>query len=80
EFVLLVTDQTMPEMTGIEMLTKMRELRPELPVILNTGFSEDIDNDTAAAMGIHYLEKPVMAKKLLQAVAELLGTVKQDTQ
>ncbi len=77
EFVLLVTDQTMPEMTGIEMLTKMRELRPGLPVILNTGFSEDIDNDTAAAMGIHYLDKPVMAKSLLQAVAELLG---QDTQ
>ncbi|MCP4275802.1 MAG: response regulator, partial [Gammaproteobacteria bacterium] len=80
EFVLLVTDQTMPEMTGIEMLTKMRELRPGLPVILNTGFSEDIDNDTAAAMGIHYLDKPVMANNLLQAVAELLGTVKQDTQ
>ncbi|MCP4128703.1 MAG: DUF3365 domain-containing protein [Gammaproteobacteria bacterium] len=80
EFGLLVTDQTMPEMTGIEVLTKMRELRPGLPVILNTGFSEDIDSDTAAAMGIHYLEKPVIAKKVLLAVAELLGRAKQDTQ
>ncbi len=75
EFDLLITDQTMPGMSGVELVKTLRQVHPELPVILNTGFSEDIDTDYAARLGIRYLEKPVRSERLIQAVGELLKPV-----
>lgn len=72
-FVLLITDQTMPGMTGMDLIKAIREVRPDIPVILNTGFSNDIDAETASEMNISYLTKPVEAMTLLQVVGELVG-------
>ncbi len=41
--------------------------------LLNTGFSDDIDADTATEMDIRFIKKPVSANSLIQAVKELLG-------
>ncbi|MCP4041897.1 MAG: response regulator, partial [Gammaproteobacteria bacterium] len=64
EFALVITDQTMPGITGKVLIQNLREIRPALPVILCTGFSEDIDAAVAARMDIRYLEKPVRAESL----------------
>ncbi len=72
-FDLLITDQTMPEMSGVELVKILRQTRPELPVILNTGFSEHVNAKYAAGMGVHYMEKPVNSEHLIQVVGELLA-------
>ncbi len=79
-FALLITDQTMPGITGVELVKSMRNVRPDIPVILNTGFSDDIDAKAASDMNIRYLEKPVIAKILLQTVDELLRPTEQCTE
>ncbi|MCP4048614.1 MAG: response regulator [Gammaproteobacteria bacterium] len=77
EFALLITDQTMPGLTGIELVKTLRKLRPDLPVILNTGFSDDVDSETAKKLGIRYLGKPVSANSLTRAIEELLRPTEQ---
>ncbi len=77
KFALLVTDQTMPGITGAMLVKGLREVRPDIPVILNTGFSEDVDAKAAARMSIRYMEKPVRARSLIQAVEELLRPTKK---
>jgi len=47
-FDLLITDQTMPEMTGIELIARIREHRHSIPVILCTGYSEAVTAKTLA--------------------------------
>ncbi|MCP4089310.1 MAG: response regulator, partial [Gammaproteobacteria bacterium] len=75
-FDLVITDQTMPWMTGIEVVNALRQIRPDMPVILDTGFSDDIDAKAAAKMDINFMEKPINANKLLQMVGELLKPAK----
>jgi PAS domain S-box-containing protein len=68
-FDLLITDQTMPHMTGGELSVEALKTRPDLPIILCTGFSEALSSDAAAAIGIrHYLQKPVPLKALARTV------------
>ena len=72
-FDLIITDMTMPEMTGIDLARNVRALRPELPVILCTGFSESIDEEKAKAFGINqYIKKPVDNHTLAKAISEAL--------
>ncbi len=73
QFDLIITDMTMPRMTGDVLVKEMRKIRPEIPVILCTGFSEKIDAETAAAMGIdRYIEKPLNRRALGEAVRAVL--------
>jgi len=71
---LLITDQTMPGFTGIQLVGQMQQIRHDLPVIICTGNSEGIDN---AVLERHVIEKvfikPVPSPLLLQAVAEILA-------
>ncbi len=73
-FALLVTDQTMPGLTGVELARELLAMRPDLPVILCTGFSESVDARVAAAMGIkHFFSKPIPLDRLVAAVADALN-------
>ncbi len=72
EFAMLITDQTMPGMTGVELVKAIRKIRPEIPVILNSGFSDHIDASAAAELDITYMEKPLRAKTLIQTIGELI--------
>lgn len=73
-FDLVVVDQTMPNLTGKELCARMLALRPELPIMLWTGFSPEVDEISAAALGIRrFMLKPVSASALRAAAAELLG-------
>jgi PAS domain S-box-containing protein len=77
---LLVTDMTMPYMTGMVLAKKILEIRPELPIILCTGFSELTSREKAAAVGIvGFLEKPVAVDNLVRTVREVLGRHSQQS-
>ena len=72
-FSLLITDQTMPKMTGVDLIKKIREIRPELPVIMCSGYSDKINANEAGVLDISYFDKPANIDKLLLKIAELLG-------
>jgi PAS domain S-box-containing protein len=71
---LVITDQTMPDMTGAGLVRALLEIRPDLPVILCTGYSDEIDAQGAQALRVAgYFQKPVMPAELLVRVSELLS-------
>jgi len=75
QFDLVITDMTMPHMTGDILAKKIMDIRPQLPVILCTGYSSRIDRETAMGMGIRaYLEKPVLRRDLAEAVRRVLDS------
>ncbi len=73
DFDLVITDMTMPEMTGTVLAQKMLALRPDLPVILCTGFNEAIDEAKAKSLGIReYVKKPVDRYNLAKIIRKVL--------
>ncbi len=73
QFDIVITDQAMPNMTGMEMAEQMMELRPELPIIIATGYSETVTPETAKQMGLRgYVSKPYMAQDLAGALRTAL--------
>lgn len=73
---LILTDQTMPNMCGTELAEAMLAIKPNLPVVLTTGYSEKIDADKAIGMGIRcFLNKPIDGSKLLEILARELSPV-----
>jgi len=73
-FDLVITDYTMPQMTGEVLACILRSLRPDIPVILGTGFSHTIDAEKATALGIDaFLMKPWTARDLAQTIAQVLA-------
>jgi PAS domain S-box-containing protein len=70
---LVITDQSMPQMTGSQMAKRMLEIRPDLPIILCTGFSESITAESAKELGIaEYINKPYSFAKLAIVMKSLL--------
>ena len=76
-FDLIITDQTMPEMTGEQLAKELLDLKPEALIILCTGYSSDIDDEKAKAIGIReFIMKPVDKKELAITVRRVLDTQK----
>jgi PAS domain S-box-containing protein len=72
-FDLVITDQTMPKMTGIELAEALLGIRPNLPIILCTGFSEQISPDTIQKTGIQaFMWKPIGRLELARTIRKLL--------
>jgi CheY-like chemotaxis protein len=72
-FDLVITDQTMPGLTGLELARSMLRLRPDLPIILCTGYSAALSAKEAYAVGIKsFLAKPLDTRILAEAVRGLL--------
>jgi len=73
-FDLVITDQTMPKMTGIELSKALLEISPKLPIILLTGSSEVIDAEEENNTGIqHFLKKPVSLLTLKETIETCLA-------
>jgi PAS domain S-box-containing protein len=71
---LVITDQTMPRMTGLEFARALRERRCDVPTILYTGYSEQLPEPGLAAAGLAgCLKKPVDLGELMQLLAEVTG-------
>ncbi|OGQ87469.1 MAG: hypothetical protein A2512_01070 [Deltaproteobacteria bacterium RIFOXYD12_FULL_56_24] len=73
-FDLVITDQTMPGINGSAMASEMLRLRPELPVILCTGFSGKINEEMVRTLGIAALvAKPFGMEDIVQVIRKVLG-------
>jgi PAS domain S-box-containing protein len=73
KFDLVITDMTMPNMTGDKLAEEFLEIRPDIPIILCTGFSEKISKKRADAMGFKgFLMKPIVMKNLAKTIREAL--------
>ena len=74
EFDLLITDQTMPGLTGAELAKAVLEIKPSMPIIMCTGHSDTVPEEKALSMGIKkYVFKPLLGDELLGAVREVLN-------
>ncbi|MFA7382040.1 MAG: response regulator [Desulfurivibrionaceae bacterium] len=72
-FDLVLTDQTMPKMTGKALAAELLRVRPNLPVVLCTGFSEEIDQEKAEEMGIAaFIFKPFSLNQLTSTIRRVL--------
>jgi PAS domain S-box-containing protein len=72
-FDLVITDQTMPEITGDKLVQCLRQIKPRLPAIVCTGYSENLDSRKARESGINaFLMKPVERSVLAQTIRRVL--------
>ena len=75
-FDLVVTDMTMPGLTGDKLAAQMLAIRPDIPIILCTGFSRSITRKKAREIGIHSIFlKPLLTKEFSQAIRNALDNV-----
>jgi CheY-like chemotaxis protein len=73
-FDLVITDQTMPLMSGDVLAQELRAIRPELPIILCTGYSQNIDAEQAAAKGFDaFCMKPLVMQELGVVIQRVLA-------
>jgi signal transduction histidine kinase/CheY-like chemotaxis protein len=72
-FDLVLTDETMPDLTGTELARQLRQLRPEISIILASGYSDTQLNERAQAAGvINVLRKPLVRRDIAESVAHAL--------
>jgi PAS domain S-box-containing protein len=71
---LVITDMSMPNMSGDQLSSELIKIRSDIPILLCTGFSEKIPEEKAETLGIkNYLMKPIVRKDLARKVREALG-------
>jgi PAS domain S-box-containing protein len=77
DFDLVVTDMTMPNLTGDKLAIELMKIRPDIPVILCTGYSNKISDETASEIGIKaFAYKPVVKADLAKTVRKVLDDAK----
>ena len=70
----IITDQTMPKLTGEEIVSRLLHVNPELPILVCTGFSHSMNIEKARAIGAAaFLMKPVQKPELARTLAEILS-------
>jgi len=74
KFDLIITDMAMPNMPGDRLSVELTKIRPEIPILLCTGFSEIISEEKAESLGINgFLLKPIVMKDLAQKIRDVLN-------
>jgi DNA-binding NtrC family response regulator len=74
-FDLVVTDMTMPNLTGDQLAKAMVAIRPDIPVIICTGFSERLDREAASTIGVKgFLRKPIALSEMAATVRKVLDS------
>ncbi len=75
-FDLIITDMTMPGMTGDQLAEALLRIRPDIPIIICTGFSKRLSSVQASSLGIRaFLMKPVTVQELSKTVRDVLDRV-----
>ncbi|MCP3951694.1 MAG: response regulator, partial [Desulfobacterales bacterium] len=73
KFDLVISDMAMPNMSGDQLASELIIIRPDIPILLCTGFSERISGERATTLGIKgFLMKPVVMKELSKMIREVL--------
>ncbi len=74
DFDLIVTDQVMPGLTGVEIAQSILKLRPDLPILLITGYSEKISAENAKSFGLSgFFPKPINENLFLDKISDLVA-------
>ncbi len=76
EFDLVITDYTMPKLTGMDFAREVRRIRPDMPILLCTGFSEKITPDSVKELGVGLLMKPYGMRQISEAIRKILDARK----
>jgi CheY-like chemotaxis protein len=72
-FDIVITDMTMPGMTGIQLFRRLKAIRPDIPVLLCTGHSALVDEEEAAHLGIDgFVMKPMAKREIARAIRKAL--------
>lgn len=80
DFDLVITDMTMPVMTGDQLAAKLIQMRPDLPIILCSGYSDKISEQSASEIGVKtILDKPLSKSDLAHTVRLVLDQSNSDT-
>ncbi len=73
KFDMVITDMAMPNLPGDKFASELTKIRPGIPILLCTGFSEIMSEEKAASFGIKgFLLKPIVMKDLAQKIREVL--------
>ena len=76
-FDLVISDMTMPYMTGKELAGELKKIRPDIPVILCTGFSDQINEKEAKTLGIDaFILKPIIRMEIANIIRDVLNNKK----
>ena len=74
QFDLVITDQTMPKMSGVTLAEKLLQMRPDIAIILCTGYSDLVSRKTAQARGIRELmAKPIARREMAEVIERVLA-------
>ncbi|MBU2517507.1 MAG: PAS domain S-box protein, partial [Proteobacteria bacterium] len=77
-FDLIITDQTMPGLTGAALTQKVKALRPEIPVVITSGFSHQLSAERAGQLGVTaFVMKPITSKEIARVVRLALDSASQ---
>ncbi len=72
-FDLVITDMTMPNLTGADLSREILRIRPDIPILLCTGYSEMISEEEAEKMGLRaFVMKPLVLRELAEMVRGVL--------
>jgi CheY-like chemotaxis protein len=70
---LVITDQIMPNLSGDELAKEIRLIKPEIPIILSTGYSSQMDEKKAQSLGINaFAYKPIVKKDIAKLIRKVL--------
>lgn len=72
EIGLIISDQKMPRMLGTELAENILQIRNDVPIVIYTGFADEIDNNRAEELRLRIIKKPII-RNLLKEVADILG-------
>jgi len=73
-FDLVITDQTIPKMPGAVLTKKLLEIKPDVPVILYTGYSSLVSQDKAKTLGARaFLMKPIDKEEIARTIRKILA-------
>lgn len=78
-FDIVITDMTMPNMTGDQLAEEILSIKPDIPIVICTGFSERINKEQAEAIGVKgFLMKPVVKSDFASMVRKVLDDAKSE--
>ncbi len=80
-FDVIITDQTMPNMTGVALAKEVLSVRKDMPIILSTGYSESVSPEKAKEIGIReFMMKPVKKKEMAKVIRRVLEQKGKDVE
>ncbi|MCP4023137.1 MAG: response regulator, partial [Desulfobacteraceae bacterium] len=73
DYDIIITDMAMPVMDGSQLAEKILEIRPDIPIIVCTGYSEKLDTGKARKLNVRaFIDKPILKDDLIKKVRETL--------